>query len=126
MSSRSRSGRAPLGHDDQRQQDRHHHGEAETESWAVTAWGEHFELFPEIDALVETRDRSKTDLEILRAFRLRDPRVFKINRGYLEWPMLNSAVRVDARAFLRGTRGANRGQDYTDAIRDMINKRRNQ
>lgn len=45
---------------------------------------------------------------------------------YLEWPMLNSAVRVDARAFLRGTRGANRGQDYSDAIRDMIHKRRNQ
>ncbi len=30
----------------------HHLGSNETESWAVTAWGEHFELFPEIDALV--------------------------------------------------------------------------
>lgn len=36
----------------------HEHGEAGGhshgggESWAVTAWGEHFELFPEIDALV--------------------------------------------------------------------------
>ena len=28
------------------------HGSNERESWAVTAWGEHFELFPEIDALV--------------------------------------------------------------------------
>jgi len=32
--------------------DGHIHGEAETESWAVTAWGEHFGLFPEFDALV--------------------------------------------------------------------------
>lgn len=30
----------------------HAHGAAEAESWAVTAWGRHFELFPEIDALV--------------------------------------------------------------------------
>ena len=29
-----------------------HDGMVEGESWAVTAWGEHFELFPEIDALV--------------------------------------------------------------------------
>ena len=29
-----------------------HDGAVEGESWAVTAWGEHFELFPEIDALV--------------------------------------------------------------------------
>ena len=28
------------------------HGEAEVESWAVTAWGQHFGLFPEVDALV--------------------------------------------------------------------------
>ncbi len=27
------------------------HGAAEAEPWAVTAWGQHFELFPEIDAL---------------------------------------------------------------------------
>ena len=33
-------------------EDGHSHGTAETESWAVTAWGRHFELFPEIDALV--------------------------------------------------------------------------
>jgi cobalt-zinc-cadmium efflux system membrane fusion protein len=31
------------------------HGAAEAESWAVTAWGQHFELFPEIDALVAGR-----------------------------------------------------------------------
>lgn len=31
----------------------HDHGSDEAESWAVTAWGQHFELFPEIDALVE-------------------------------------------------------------------------
>jgi RND family efflux transporter MFP subunit len=30
----------------------HSHGAGEAESWAVTAWGEQFELFPEIDALV--------------------------------------------------------------------------
>ena len=33
----------------------HEHGDAghaESESWAVTAWGEHFGLFPEVDALV--------------------------------------------------------------------------
>jgi len=30
----------------------HDLGSNEPESWAVTAWGEHFELFPEIDALV--------------------------------------------------------------------------
>ncbi|MEX1310228.1 MAG: efflux RND transporter periplasmic adaptor subunit [Candidatus Sulfomarinibacteraceae bacterium] len=30
----------------------HGHGAAEAESWAVTAWGEHFGLFPEVDALV--------------------------------------------------------------------------
>jgi len=28
------------------------HGAVEAESWAVTAWGERFELFPEIDALI--------------------------------------------------------------------------
>lgn len=33
--------------------DGHAHAESEIDSWAVTAWGEHFELFPEIDALVE-------------------------------------------------------------------------
>ena len=44
------------GHDPN---DGHGHGDGtsndemvEGESWAVTAWGEHFELFPEIDALV--------------------------------------------------------------------------
>lgn len=30
----------------------HGHGAAEADSWAVTAWGEHFGLFPEVDALV--------------------------------------------------------------------------
>lgn len=30
----------------------HGHGAAEAQSWAVTAWGEHFGLFPEVDALV--------------------------------------------------------------------------
>ncbi|MCP4896319.1 MAG: efflux RND transporter periplasmic adaptor subunit [bacterium] len=30
----------------------HSHGEAEAESWAVTAWGQHYGLFPEVDALV--------------------------------------------------------------------------
>jgi RND family efflux transporter MFP subunit len=30
----------------------HDLGSNEPESWAVTAWGQHFELFPEIDALV--------------------------------------------------------------------------
>jgi len=30
----------------------HAQGATEAESWAVTAWGQHFELFPEIDALV--------------------------------------------------------------------------
>jgi len=30
----------------------HDLGSNEAESWAVTAWGQHFELFPEIDALV--------------------------------------------------------------------------
>ena len=33
-------------------EDGHTHGEDETGSWAVTAWGEHFGLFPEFDALV--------------------------------------------------------------------------
>lgn len=28
------------------------HETAEAQSWAVTAWGQHFELFPEVDALV--------------------------------------------------------------------------
>jgi len=32
--------------------DGHSHGTAEAESWAVTAWGQHFGLFPEVDALV--------------------------------------------------------------------------
>ena len=32
--------------------DRHAHGADEEESWAVTAWGDHFGLFPEFDALV--------------------------------------------------------------------------
>jgi len=32
--------------------DGHAHGATEAEAWAVTAWGQHFELFPEIDALV--------------------------------------------------------------------------
>jgi len=32
--------------------DPHDHGTDESESWAVTAWGRHFELFPEIDVLV--------------------------------------------------------------------------
>ena len=41
---------AACGHDPG--QDSHIHGEAETESWAVTAWGEHFGLFPEFDGLV--------------------------------------------------------------------------
>lgn len=30
----------------------HQQGSHEADSWAVTAWGQHFELFPEIDALV--------------------------------------------------------------------------
>jgi len=33
-------------------EDGHIHGEDETGSWAVTAWGEYFGLFPEFDALV--------------------------------------------------------------------------
>ena len=33
-------------------EDGHVHGENEAGSWAVTAWGEHFGLFPEFDALV--------------------------------------------------------------------------
>lgn len=37
-------------HDHENGQDGHAAGEAE--SWAVTAWGEHFGLFPEVDALV--------------------------------------------------------------------------
>jgi RND family efflux transporter MFP subunit len=41
---------AACGHD--RGTDTHTHGTAEGESWAVTAWGEHFGLFPEFDALV--------------------------------------------------------------------------
>jgi RND family efflux transporter MFP subunit len=32
--------------------DSHEHPAADDGSWTVTAWGEHFELFPEIDALV--------------------------------------------------------------------------
>jgi len=46
------------------------HGAAEAESWAVTAWGEHFELFPEIDALVvgETAD-SHVHVTILDGFK---------------------------------------------------------
>jgi RND family efflux transporter MFP subunit len=32
--------------------DSHTHDETEGDSWAVTAWGEHFGLFPEFDALV--------------------------------------------------------------------------
>jgi RND family efflux transporter MFP subunit len=41
------------GHDHgQSEADGQDHGTADHESWAVTAWGEHFELFPEIDALV--------------------------------------------------------------------------
>jgi len=32
--------------------DGHHHDDAEGDSWAVTAWGEHFGLFPEFDGLV--------------------------------------------------------------------------
>ena len=32
--------------------DSHAHDETEGDSWAVTAWGEHFGLFPEFDALV--------------------------------------------------------------------------
>jgi cobalt-zinc-cadmium efflux system membrane fusion protein len=33
-------------------EDAHTHGEDETGSWAVTAWGEHFGLFPEFEGLV--------------------------------------------------------------------------
>jgi RND family efflux transporter MFP subunit len=33
-------------------EDGHSHGEDDTGSWAVTAWGEHFGLFPEFDELV--------------------------------------------------------------------------
>ena len=45
-------------------------GVTEPESWAVTAWGEHFELFPEIDALVadETAD-SHVHVTILDGFK---------------------------------------------------------
>ena len=32
--------------------DGHKHGAGEEESWAVTAWGDHFGLFPEFDALI--------------------------------------------------------------------------
>ena len=28
------------------------HGSEEAESWAITAWGERYEIFPEVDALV--------------------------------------------------------------------------
>jgi RND family efflux transporter MFP subunit len=35
--------------------DRGDHAAAEAEPWAVTAWGEHFGLFPEVDALVAGR-----------------------------------------------------------------------
>jgi multidrug efflux pump subunit AcrA (membrane-fusion protein) len=38
-------------HGDVHGSDVHAHGATEAESWAVTAWGQHFELFPEIDAL---------------------------------------------------------------------------
>jgi hypothetical protein len=38
-------------HGDVHDLDVHAHGATEAESWAVTAWGQHFELFPEIDAL---------------------------------------------------------------------------
>ena len=46
------------------------HDTVEAESWAVTAWGEHFELFPEIDALVvdETAD-SHVHVTILDGFK---------------------------------------------------------
>jgi RND family efflux transporter MFP subunit len=40
-------------HDDaDHDHDRRDHAMADSESWAVTAWGEHFGLFPEVDALV--------------------------------------------------------------------------
>lgn len=35
--------------------DRGDHAAAESESWAVTAWGEHFGLFPEVDPLIAGR-----------------------------------------------------------------------
>jgi hypothetical protein len=46
------------------------HDTVEAETWAVTAWGEHFELFPEIDALVvnETAD-SHVHVTILDGFK---------------------------------------------------------
>ena len=39
-------------HGDVHDLDVYAYGAVEAESWAVTAWGQHFELFPEIDALV--------------------------------------------------------------------------
>ena len=43
---------------------------------------------------------------------------------YLDWPMLNSQVRVDSRAMQAANRGA--GNNYTDAIRKLIDKRQGQ
>jgi len=48
----------------------HAHGTAEAASWAVTAWGEHYELFPEIDALVAGETASShVHVTILDGFR---------------------------------------------------------
>jgi membrane fusion protein, heavy metal efflux system len=47
----------------------HGHGEDEGESWAVTAWGEHYEIFPEIDPLiVGTVARAHTHVTLLEDF----------------------------------------------------------
>jgi phosphoglucomutase len=49
-------------------EDGHSHGEDDTGSWAVTAWGEHFGLFPEFDALVAGETASS-----MRWLRVRPP-----------------------------------------------------
>ena len=62
----------------------HPHGEASAaESWAVTAWGDVYEIFPEIDALVAGHDAaSHVHVTVLDGFApLREGRVAVLLRG---------------------------------------------
>lgn len=46
-------GNATTDHGHDHASEGHGHSHGEEESWAVTAWGEHFGLFPEVDLLLE-------------------------------------------------------------------------
>lgn len=45
---------------------------------------------------------------------------------YIDWPMLSTSVRIDGSALGGSGRGQGSDKSYSTAIRDMMNKRRNQ